>query len=112
MREPGRFFQRRAWCLRRWPSRLTICRLTIWRSTTCRTGGSYFLRGGSTRSVETSLDHGNARNAGPATPDLASLPGARTLRTSEPEKNSRLAEAVIKFLTGGEPIRARHLNRA
>ena len=39
-------------------------------------------------------------------------PAARTLRTSEPEKNSRLAEAVIKFLTGGEPIRARHLNRA
>jgi hypothetical protein len=56
--------------------------------------------------------YGNARNAGPATPDLASLPGARTLRTSEPEKNSRLAEAVIKFLTGGEPIRARHLHRA
>jgi putative DNA primase/helicase len=33
------------------------------------------------------------------------------LRTSEPEKNSRLAEAMIKLVTGGEPIQARHLNR-
>ena len=64
------------------------------------------------RFVETSLDHGKARHAGRAKPDLAILPSVRMLCTSEPEKNSRLAEAVIKFLTGGEPIRARHLNRA
>ena len=64
------------------------------------------------RSVETFLGHGKARNAGQAKPDLAILPGARMLRTSEPEKNSSLAEPMIKFVTGGEPIQARHLNRA
>lgn len=64
------------------------------------------------RSVETSLGHGKARDAGRATPELAILPGARMLRESEPEKNSRLAEAMIKLVTGGEPIQARHLNRA
>ena len=61
------------------------------------------------RSVETSLDHGKA---GLAKPDLAILPGVRILRTSELEKNSRLAEAMIKLVTGGELIQARHLNRA
>jgi putative DNA primase/helicase len=48
------------------------------------------------RSVETFLGHGKARNAGQAKPDLAILPGARMLRTSEPEKNSSLAEAMIQ----------------
>jgi putative DNA primase/helicase len=33
------------------------------------------------------------------------------LRTSEPENGSKLAEAMIKLVTGGEPIQARHLNR-
>jgi putative DNA primase/helicase len=33
------------------------------------------------------------------------------LRTSEPEKRSKLAESMIKLVTGGEPLRARHLNR-
>jgi putative DNA primase/helicase len=47
-----------------------------------------------------------------AKPDLAILPGVRMLCTSEPEKNSRLAKAVIKLVTGGEPIQARRLNRA
>jgi putative DNA primase/helicase len=61
--------------------------------------------------IETFLDHGKSRNAGQATPDLAILPGVRMLRTSEPEKNSRLAEAMVKLVTGGEPIQARHLNR-
>jgi putative DNA primase/helicase len=35
----------------------------------------------------------------------------RFLRTSEPEKGAKLAEALIKLVTGGEPIQARHLNR-
>jgi putative DNA primase/helicase len=66
---------------------------------------------GETVPIETFLDHGKARGAGQATPDLAILPGVRMLRTSEPEKNSKLAEAMIKLVTGGEPIQARHLNR-
>lgn len=61
--------------------------------------------------IETFLDQGRGRNAGAATPDLAILPGVRFLRTSEPEKGSKLAEALIKLVTGGEPIQARHLNR-
>jgi putative DNA primase/helicase len=41
---------------------------------------------GETVPIETFLDHGKARSAGQATPDLAILPGVRMLRTSEPEK--------------------------
>jgi putative DNA primase/helicase len=33
------------------------------------------------------------------------------LRTSEPEANAKLAEAMVKLVTGGEPILARHLNK-
>lgn len=66
---------------------------------------------GETVPIETFIDHGKARNAGQATPDLAILPGVRMLRTSEPEKNSKLAEAMVKLATGGEPIQARHLNK-
>lgn len=67
---------------------------------------------GDTLPIETFLDQGRGRNAGQATPDLALLPGVRMLRTSEPEKGSKLAEAMIKLVTGGEPIQARHLNCA
>jgi putative DNA primase/helicase len=35
----------------------------------------------------------------------------RFLRTSEPEKGAKLAEALIKLVTGGEAIDARHLNK-
>lgn len=66
---------------------------------------------GETVPIETFLDHGKSRSGGQATPDLALLPGVRMLRTSEPEKNSKLAEATVKLVTGGEPIQARHLNR-
>lgn len=66
---------------------------------------------GDTVPIETFIDQGKSRSAGQATPDLAMLPGVRMLRTSEPEKNSKLAEAMIKLVTGGEPILARHLNK-
>lgn len=59
--------------------------------------------------IETFLDQGQTRSGDRATPDLAKLPGVRLLRTSEPEKNARLAEALIKLVTGGEPMDARHL---
>ena len=61
--------------------------------------------------IETFLTEGRGRTAGQATPDLAILPGVRFLRTSEPERGAKLAEALIKLVTGGEPILARHLNR-
>lgn len=61
--------------------------------------------------IETFLNEGKGRNAGAATPDLAILPGVRFLRTSEPDRGAKLAEALIKLVTGGEPVLARHLNR-
>jgi putative DNA primase/helicase len=64
-----------------------------------------------TTPIETFLEEGRGRNAGQATPDLAELPGVRMLRTSEPNKGAKLNEGLIKLATGGEPIKARHLNR-
>ncbi|MDE2385663.1 MAG: hypothetical protein KGO53_13695 [Alphaproteobacteria bacterium] len=61
--------------------------------------------------IESFLDQGRARRGGDASPDIASLPNVRCLRTSEPEKGAKLAESLIKLVTGGEPLRARHLNR-
>jgi len=61
--------------------------------------------------IESFLDQGKSRRGGEASPDIASLVQVRLLRTSEPEKRSKLAEALIKRLTGGEKERARHLNR-
>jgi putative DNA primase/helicase len=66
---------------------------------------------GETVPIETFLDSGRARSAGQASPDLAILPGVRMLRTSEPESNAKLAEAMVKLVTGGEPVLARHLNK-
>ncbi|MCK0533415.1 phage/plasmid primase, P4 family [Sphingobium agri] len=60
---------------------------------------------------DTFLEQSNKRKGSDATPDLAQLPGVRFLRTSEPEKGAKLAEALIKEVTGGEPIQARHLNK-
>lgn len=61
--------------------------------------------------IESFLDQGRARRGGEASPDIAALPGVRFLRTSEPEKGAQLAESLVKTVTGGEPLRARHLNR-
>lgn len=61
--------------------------------------------------IESFLDQGRSRRGGEASPDIAALPGVRCLRTSEPEKGSKLAESLVKLVTGGEPLRARHLNR-
>lgn len=60
---------------------------------------------------DTFLEQSNKRKGSDATPDLAQLPGVRFLRTSEPEKGAKLAEALIKEVTGGEAIQARHLNK-
>lgn len=57
------------------------------------------------------LEQANKRKGSDATPDIAQLPGVRFLRASEPEKGAKLAEALIKEMTGGEEIQARHLNK-
>ena len=46
-----------------------------------------------------------------ATPDLARLPGRRFVRASEPEKGAQFSEALIKSITGGEDLTARHLRQ-
>ena len=56
------------------------------------------------------IEDGCSNNAG-ATPELASLVGARAVMTSEVEDRSLLAESLIKQMTGGDPIPARHLYR-
>ena len=82
-----------------------------------RNGKSTLLEGvshivgdyGKTLPIESFLDQGRGRNAGGPSEDLAVLPGTRLLRTSEPEKGAKLAEASIKMFTGGEPISARRV---
>ena len=61
--------------------------------------------------IETFLQQGIARRGDQASPDIARLGGIRMLRTSEAEKGSKLAESLIKLVTGGEPIPTRHLHR-
>lgn len=61
--------------------------------------------------VETFLASAVQRSGGQATPDLAKLPGVRLLRTGEPDKGAKLGEALIKRVTGGDPIDARNLNK-
>ncbi|GAA3018716.1 phage/plasmid primase, P4 family [Streptomyces fulvorobeus] len=50
-------------------------------------------------------------SVGQASPELASLRGSRLVTASETEKYSRLAEALVKQLTGGDPITCRFLNQ-
>lgn len=55
---------------------------------------------------------GDSKRAGAeATPDLARLPGARLVAASEPEMGVHLKDALIKTLTGGEPIAVRRLHQ-
>src|SRR5262249_5005445 len=53
--------------------------------------------------------HDDRRGGGDATPDLARLPGARLVMAAEPERGSRLSEAVVKTVTGGDKVVARRL---
>lgn len=55
-----------------------------------------------------SLLAGNVRSGQGSSPDLAKLPGVRLLRVTEPEEGAQLAEAMVKRMTGGDPIDARH----
>lgn len=50
------------------------------------------------------------RSGASPSPDLAELPRKRMVRTSEPPRGLPFAEALVKLVTGGEPLAARHLN--
>lgn len=58
-----------------------------------------------------SLTGQGQRRGDQATPDLARLPGARLVRISELPRGEPLKEALVKGLTGGEPMSVRHLNK-
>jgi putative DNA primase/helicase len=57
------------------------------------------------------LDQGIKKRGDQASPDLAKLGGVRMLRSSEPGRNGQLDSALIKLVTGGEPIPVRMLHR-
>lgn len=58
-----------------------------------------------------SLVTNDNRKGDAATPDLVRLPGARFVRTSEPKEGLPLDEALVKELTGGEPINIRRMHK-
>jgi len=91
--------------------------LTVWwgtgkngKSTLFNVWAFLFGDYGASIKIETFLDQGKPQAGGNATPDLARLRGVRFLRTSEPERGAKLAEALVKLATGGEPIVARNLH--
>lgn len=61
--------------------------------------------------VESFLEGNLQKSGAQASPDIARLPGARMVYTSEPKQGQRFAEDLIKVVTGSETITARHLNR-
>ncbi|MHB0875158.1 MAG: phage/plasmid primase, P4 family [Anaerolineae bacterium] len=61
-----------------------------------------------TSSFDTFLEH---RDVGTPRPDLARLAGARLVAACETSASKRLAEEVVKRLTGGDTISARYLFR-
>lgn len=54
-------------------------------------------------------DDNKQRSGGEATPELIDLQGARLAVASEPEKGKRLAESLVKRITGGERMKVRRL---
>lgn len=61
--------------------------------------------------IESLTDSGGQRRGDQATPDLAALPGVRMLRFSEPQVGMKFNDGLIKQLTGGDPVKARHLQK-
>lgn len=55
-----------------------------------------------------SLSGDGQRSGSQASPDIARLPGARLVQSSEPGRGVQFKESLIKSLTGGEPILTRH----
>jgi putative DNA primase/helicase len=58
------------------------------------------------------LTHAGPQSGSGASEDVARLHGARFVVASEFERGSRLAEAFVNTLTGGDKITARHLHQA
>ncbi|WP_170167054.1 DNA primase family protein [Paracoccus methylarcula] len=56
-----------------------------------------------------SLTGKNKKSGSESQPDLMPLINSRMVRTSEPEEGQRLQEALVKALTGGEPMMIRDL---
>lgn len=56
-----------------------------------------------------SLTGKNKKSGSDSQPDMIPLIGARSVRTSEPEEGEKLQEALVKALTGGEPMMIRDL---
>ena len=54
-----------------------------------------------------SLTGGEQKSGSQASPDIARLPGARMVRASEAPRGVGFDEALVKSLTGGEPMLAR-----
>ncbi|WP_131194056.1 DNA primase family protein [Lichenihabitans psoromatis] len=79
----------------------------VWVNTVSYVAGDY----AGSIAIESFLDSGKARAGGQATPDIADLPGVRFLTTSEPKKGATLDEGLVKLFTGGDPMKARHLNK-
>jgi putative DNA primase/helicase len=73
----------------------------------CHSLGDY----SGTTLIETFLDQGIKKRGDQASPDIARLGGVRMLRASEPERGAKLNSALIKFVTGGEPVPTRALHR-
>lgn len=61
--------------------------------------------------IDSFMSDAGKRRGDQATPDIARLPGVRFLRASEPDKGAALNEGLIKQVTGGDPVDARHLNK-
>ncbi|EAU45085.1 DNA primase family protein [Salipiger bermudensis] len=78
------------------------------KSTFVDTLAKIFADYGTTVPIET-LTGAEQRKGSDATPDLVRLPGARFVRASEPEQGTRMKEAMIKALTGGEAIMIRRM---
>lgn len=78
------------------------------KSTFVDTLGYIFADYGTTVPIET-LTGTEQRKGSDATPDLVKLPGARFVRSSEPEQGTKMKEALIKALTGGEAIMIRRM---
>ena len=79
----------------------------VWVNTVSWVAGDY----ADSIQIDSFMDSGRARSGGQATPDLAGIVGVRFLTTSEPKKGATLDEGLIKQFTGGDPIKARFLNK-
>jgi putative DNA primase/helicase len=79
-------------------------------------GKSTFLRilravaGDYARQIDTATLLAQRRDGGAPSPDLAALRGARIVTAQEPEEGRRLADSLLKQLTGEDAMSARHLH--